>query len=50
MRLPLTLEERFAAPNKPVDGQVEFADGTTWNPGGGKGIYAYYSSAWNKLG
>jgi hypothetical protein len=50
MRLPLMLDEKTVAPSKPVEGQIEFADGTSWNPGGGKGIYAYYSSAWNKLG
>lgn len=50
LRQSLVFEEQIAAPNKPVEGQVEFADGTTWNPGGGKGLYVYYSSAWNKLG
>ena len=36
---------------KPRDGDVRYADGTNWNPGGtGEGIYAYYNSTWNKLG
>ena len=37
-------------PGKPREGDIVGADGTDWNPGGGKGVYAYYSSAWNKLG
>jgi hypothetical protein len=37
------------APVKPRDGMVRGADGTYWNPGGGKGVYVYYNSAWNKL-
>ena len=40
----------YAAPLRPTDGQVEFADGTDWNPGGGQGLYIYYANAWNKLG
>jgi hypothetical protein len=38
------------APDKPFEGLTVGADGTNWNPGGGKGVYTYYSSAWNKLG
>lgn len=38
------------APAKPREGMVVGADGTNWNPGGGKGVYAYYSGSWNKLG
>ena len=37
------------APAKPREGMVRGADGTNWNPGGGKGVYAYYSGTWNKL-
>jgi hypothetical protein len=32
------------------EGMIRGADGTNWNPGAGKGVYAYYSGAWNKLG
>lgn len=42
-------EKSYKAPAKPQDGQVEFADGTNWNPGSGEGLYAYYNSTWNKL-
>jgi hypothetical protein len=38
------------APTKPREGMIRGADGTNWNPGSGKGIYAYYSSAWHFLG
>lgn len=37
-------------PDKPREGMIIGADGTDWNPGGGKGVYAYYNSTWNKLG
>lgn len=38
------------APARPREGDIAGADGTNWNPGGGKGIYAYHGGAWNKLG
>lgn len=47
------LKPLTAAPRKPRDGMVVYADGTTWNPGGGRGIYAYIDDgtpAWTKLG
>lgn len=40
----------YAEPAKLVDGLTVKADGTTWNPGTGAGIYTYYAGAWNKLG
>ena len=47
---PLILPVLYAAPDKPKDGQIVYADGTTWDPGSGEGIYCYYNSAWNYLG
>ena len=44
------IEISYVAPGKPREGMIRFADGTSWNPGAGKGVYAYYSGAWNKLG
>lgn len=44
------VEFLHVAPAKPREGMVRGADGTDWNPGAGKGVYVYYSSAWNKLG
>lgn len=45
----LQLDVSYAAPRKIVDGQIVLADGTTWNPGGGAGVYARISGAWVKL-
>lgn len=39
----------YAAPAKPREGMFAFADGTTWNPGAGRGLYNYVSGAWVKL-
>ena len=46
------LEQLTVEPSRKPTAQalVAYADGTNWNPGGGEGIYAYYSGAWNKLG
>lgn len=44
------LAKRTVAPTAPQDGQVEYADGTAWNPGSGEGAYIYYAAAWHKLG
>lgn len=44
------LDKSHAAPDKPRDGDIRFADGTNWNPGSGQGIYAYYGAAWHLLG
>ncbi|WP_457321632.1 hypothetical protein [Roseateles sp. P5_E11] len=40
----------YAAPKKPREGLTVLADGTTWNPGAGQGVYTYYAAAWHKLG
>lgn len=39
----------YAAPPGPIAGMVVFADGTTWNPGSGRGLYEYRTSSWIKL-
>ena len=44
------LDKSFVAPTKPREGDLRFADGTTWNPGSGKGIYYYNGTAWVFLG
>lgn len=46
------LEETNVAPDKPRDGDIRYADGTNWNPGSGRGIYAYIDDgtpSWEKL-
>jgi hypothetical protein len=40
---------REAAPLRVIEGMVTAANGTTWNPGAGKGLYIYLSGAWVKL-
>lgn len=46
------IERTYAAPNKLVDGMLRYADGATWNPGAGRGIYRYDSTTpgWVFLG
>jgi len=45
------LERIHTAPAKPRGGDMRYADGTNWNPGGGEGIYFFKesTSAWVKL-
>lgn len=38
------------APLKPREGMVVMANGSTWNPGSGAGIYGYRAGAWRFLG
>lgn len=44
------LDKVNAAPAKPREGDIRFADGTNWNPGSGEGAYIYRSAAWHFLG
>ena len=46
----VTLKKLYAAPTKPRNGMVVYADGTTWNPGSGEGYYGYRGGTWNFLG
>jgi hypothetical protein len=44
------LDVTTVEPVKPQQGNIRYADGTSWNPGSGEGIYFYNSSgAWVKL-
>lgn len=43
------IDPSYAAPLKPRDGDVRYADGTEWNPGSGVGFYGYENGAWVKL-
>ena len=43
------LRTLYAAPDKIFEGMVVKADGTTWNPGSGAGVYARVGGAWVKL-
>lgn len=44
------IDVSYAPPAKPRDGDIRYADGTTWNPGSGKGMYRYNGTAWVLLG
>lgn len=45
----VVFQVRTVAPTRPAAGMVAFADGTTWNPGSGRGLYEYRTSSWVKL-
>ncbi len=45
----MALKTLYAAPSRIFDGMIVLADGTTWNPGSGAGVYARISGAWVKL-
>jgi hypothetical protein len=36
-------------PAKPREGMIVYADGVSWDPGGGAGVYVYRVGAWKKL-
>lgn len=46
----MTLDTLYAAPKKYREGTVCKADGVTWNPGSGAGVYCYRGGAWTFLG
>lgn len=48
-RQEVMLSPLGAAPSKPRDGMLVYADGVNWNPGAGAGIYARQAGAWVKL-
>lgn len=39
-----------SAPVEPVEGMIVRADGTSWDPGSGRGFYGYDNGAWVFLG
>lgn len=40
----------FKPPEKPRTGMVRYADGSSWNPGSGEGLYSYNGNIWVQLG
>lgn len=46
----IVLDTLYAEPKKLVEGLMVKADGATWNPGAGAGVYCYRSGAWTLLG
>jgi hypothetical protein len=45
----LELETTAAAPARPRNGMILYADGVAWNPGSGAGFYGFEGGAWVKL-
>jgi hypothetical protein len=43
------LPVRAKPPERVEEGMLVYADGTLWNPGGGKGVYVWEGTAWVKL-
>lgn len=43
------LPKLYVEPEKPREGRFANADGTTWNPGAGAGIYVYHAGTWKKV-
>lgn len=46
----LALKTLYGEPKRLLDGMIVKADGTTWNPGSGAGVYVYRGAAWHLLG
>ena len=46
----LALATLYAAPSKIREGVIVFADGASWDPGSGGGVYCYRAGAWRFLG
>jgi len=44
------IDKSYAAPAKLREGDIRYADGSTWNPGSGAGIYYYNGTIWKLLG
>lgn len=44
----IRLQELSVALSKPRDGDVVYADGASWNPGAGEGMYCREGGAWSK--
>lgn len=45
----MALNTLYAAPSRIFDGMVILADGVSFNPGSGAGVYARVAGAWVKL-
>lgn len=46
----LHLDTLYAPPPKFREGTLVKADGTTWNPGSGAGVYCFRAGLWRFLG
>lgn len=48
-KLEIRVKFLNVAPGKRDEGMIVGADGTNWNPGGGKGLYQLQNGSWIKL-
>lgn len=46
----VNLIPQTAAPARPRNGDVVYADGTNWDPGSGAGLYQYRTLSWVLVG
>lgn len=46
----VVLKKLYVVPKRVYEGLTVLADGTTWNPGSGAGVYTWYAGSWKKLG
>lgn len=44
------IDKTYVSPTKPRDGDIRYADGTSWNPGSGAGVYYFNGTIWKLLG
>lgn len=47
--IAIDLRPVYREPERPRDGMIVFADGTSWDPGSGAGAYERRGGAWVKL-
>ncbi len=45
----LTLGMLYHEPARPREGMIAYADGTSWDPGSGAGLYQFRGVAWTLL-
>ena len=45
----LTLDVLYDPPIRPFDGLLAGADGGTWNPGKGAGVYFFHKGKWRHI-
>lgn len=46
----LILNKIYSELPRLVEGTLVYADGTTWNPGAGEGLYQYKGGGWRRVG
>lgn len=49
-RISQHLDVVYVEPDRPRQGDIRYADGTSWDPGSGEGIYRHNGTAWVFVG